>query len=363
MLETFGTGQGYLKAGFLGFPKSGKTYTAALLGCEVRKRFNLSEPIAIFDTEAGGEYVVPMIRKATGKPPVGKRSRSMSDLLSVARECEGGAASVLIVDSITHCWREVCEAYLKQMNDVRSAQGRPIRTRLEFPDWQNIKSRWAVWTDFYLNSRLHIIICGRAGYEWNFEEVDDSGKRELVKTGVKMKVESEFGFEPSLLVEMERVQVPSEGKDRFTFTHRARVLGDRFGVMDAAICDNPTGQFFAPHYDLLVSGASNVVDTSLKTDMGIDDSGDAKFQVEKRQKTTLLEEIQGEIVKAFPGQSAAEKKNKVVVLETIFGTKSWTAVEGLKVAELADGLNRLRQHLGGEQTTEEQAAEVFGGKE
>jgi hypothetical protein len=196
---------------------------------------------------------------------------------------------------------------------------------------------------------LHIIICGRAGYEWEFEEVeDDKGevRKELRKVGTKMKVEAEFGFEPSLLVEMERVQVPDEtAKDRFSFTHRARVLGDRFGVMDGAISDNPTGEFFAPHLAMLTPGSLNAVDTTLRTDMEINEAGDATYYAERREKTKVLEEIQGEIVTAWPGQTKEERRAKVAVLDHAFLTKSWTTVEGKSVQVLRTGLARVREYI------------------
>ena len=348
-LETFGTGQGYLKAGFLGFAKSGKTYTAALLAIEVRRRFDLKTPIALFDTETGGEYITPLIREATGLAPIGRKSRSRAELLVCGRECEAGAAGILIADSVTHVWREACAAYLKQLNEARDRQGRAGRQRLEFQDWSAIKDRWNLWTDFYLNSRLHIIICGRAGFEWDFEQIEDSQgqtHRELVKKGVKMKVESEFGFEPSLLVEMERVQVPAlDCADRFRFVHRARVLGDRFDKMDGAVCDNPTGAFFAPHLDMLTAGAENVVDTTPKTDMGVDESGEARIEAERRERGKLLEEIEGELVVAWPGQTAAEKRFKVEALDYSFGTKSWATVKAKSFTDLRRGLELIRMFI------------------
>lgn len=346
-LETFGTGQGYLKAGLLGFNKSGKTYTAVSLAIETRKLFHLSGPIACFDTEAGIEYMAERIKKETGQFPIGVKGRSLKEVLELGHECENGAASILIVDGLTHPWRELQAAYLDQVNKARDAMRKPRRQRLEFQDWANIKERWAPWPDFYLNSRLHIIICGRAGYDWDFEEVEDSTgtvRKELRKTGIKMKVESEFGFEPSLLVEMERVQVPVPNHDgHFTIMHRATVLGDRFDAMDGATCDNPTGAWFLPHLSRLVPGAVNAVDTELKTDMGVDESGEALMHRERRERTKLIEEIQGELVAAYPGQSAPEKRKKVEILDACFGTKSWTAVEGFPAGRLAEGLLAVRK--------------------
>jgi len=345
-METFGTGQGFLKAGFLGFPKSGKTFTAAKLAVALRKRIGSKKPVAFFDTEAGVEYVAPILRKETGAYPIGKRSRAMADLMTLAKQCEGGEADILIVDSITHVWREVCKAYLKQVNEARERANRPARQRLEFQDWANIKDKWNLWTDFYLNSQLHIIICGRAGYEYDFEDHEDaSGQthKELVKTGIKMKVEGEFGYEPSLLVQMILVSVSDANQPNgFRQVHRAQVLGDRFDAMDGATCDNPGGDFFAPHLDLLIPGATNVVDTEIKTDMEVDESGDGKFIRERKDRTILLEQIQAEIVQAFPGQSAAEKRSKVKILDECCGTKSWTAVESFGAEQLAMSLAAIQ---------------------
>jgi hypothetical protein len=355
--KEFGTGQGYLKAGLLGFAKSGKTYTSALLATKLWQLFKLKTPIAFFDTEAGVEYVDPMVFAATGMHCVGESSRALSDLLHVGKACEEGAAGILVVDSITHVWREVCNAYLDQVNKARDAMNKPKRQRLEFQDWAAIKERWNVWTDFYLNAKLHIIICGRAGYEWDFEEVEDSSgqvRKELRKVGTKMKVESEFGFEPSLLVEMERVQVPIPDRpNHFSITHRATVIGDRFNAMDGAVIDNPTGEWFMPHLSKLVPGAVNAVDVANKTDMGVDEVGDSQWVHERRERERLCEEIQGEMVLAWPGQTTWEKKSKVEALATCFGTKSWKTVESFDAGRLANGLLSMREYIAGNHGTEQ----------
>lgn len=348
-MEAFGTGQGFLKAGLLGFAKSGKTHTAMLLAVELRKRLALTTPVALFDTEASGEYIAGRVKAATGQDLVGMKSRAFVDLMKMARECEAGAAGILIVDSITHVWREVCDSYLEQVNKARDSQNKSRRTRLEFQDWAIIKAKWANWADYFLNSRLHIIICGRAGFEWDFEEsenADGSTRKDLVKTGVKMKVESEFGFEPSLLVEMERVQVPDEKRNgRFKLVHRATVIGDRFDSMDGLSTDNPSGEWFAPHLALLTPGASNIVNTTSRTDLGVNEEGDAEFVRERRRRAILCEEIEGELVKAYPGQSKEEKKAKVMLVEAGFKTKSWLAVQAMPAEKLAAGLAIIRDIL------------------
>lgn len=330
-MTAFDTGQGFLKAGLFGFAGSGKTYTATLLAIEVRKHFELDGPIAFFDTEASAVFVNAMVKKATGQSMIGIRSRALSDLLEMARLCEGGAAGVLVVDSITHAWREVCDAYLTQVNEARASQGKSKRTRLEFQDWATIKAAWNKWTDFFLNSSLHIIICGRGGYEWAFEETEDASgrlRKELRKKGVKMKVEGEFAFEPPLLCYMERVPKFDEATEKPSgFTYCLTVLKDKSQVLNGAMCEDPTGDFFQPHLKLLTPGAKNVVDTKPKTPMDLDGAGDAEFVRDRRDKEILCEEIKGMLISAWPGQTAVDKKAKADALKACFGVRSWTAIE------------------------------------
>lgn len=343
LMQTLGTGQGFLKAGFLGFQKSGKTYTAALLALGTRELFGLTGPVAMFDTEGGSEYIAPLLRTATGKDLLGIKSRSFDDLCTVAEECVAAEASVLIVDSVTHVWRELCDAYLKQINAKRPEKyGK--KTSLEFQDWAHVKGIWGRWSDMYLNLPLHIIICGRAGYEYDFEE-DERGKKQLIKTGVKMKTEGEFGFEPSLLVEMEREQEP-DGQGGFKLRRRATVLGDRFGIIDGATMLDPGFDFFKPHVAMLKPGTHVPVDVTVKTDTGVDESGDGEWARERKTRTILCEEIQGEIVHAHPGQAAADKKAKADLIHAAFHTRSWTAVESMPSERLRHGLAVIRALLG-----------------
>jgi hypothetical protein len=357
ILETLGTGQGYLKAGFLGFPKSGKTWTAMLLACGVREFFGLDGPIAMYDTEGGSEYIAEEIRRRTGMPPLGLRSRKFDDLMEIGRECETSKISVLLVDSITHPWRELCDSYLKQVNERRKEKKLPAQLRLEFQDWNKIKPKWATWTDFYLNSRLHIVLCGRAGYEYDMEERDDeSGKKDLVKTGIKMKTEGEFGFEPSLLVQMERIQLREDGRLTPGFTHHATIIGDRFNAIDGAEADNPGFDFFKPHVAMLKAGVHAPIATGAQSDFGLDADGDDGATRERKLRVILAEKIQAAMVLRWPGQTAKEKQAKARVLNEAFGTTSWTEVETrLSAEDLRRGLEMIQNNYAAAAPTEEVA--------
>lgn len=353
LLQNLNTGVGHLKAGFLGFPKSGKTWTATSLAIGTRKFFGLDGPIAMFDTESGAAYVANRVKEEAGCDLVGVKSRALDDLMALTRECVNTNVSVLIVDSITHVWRELTDTFLRRLNEDRKQRGWREVDRLEFHHWNKLKPIWYRWTDLYLNAPLHIIICGRAGYEYEMPVNEETGKRELVKVGTKMKTETEFGFEPSLLVEMERVPV-RESLRTEKFIHRATVLGDRFGVLDAAVHDNPGFDFFLPHVERLTPGAANVVDTDRASQIDVDADGNEAWRREKQAREILTEEIKGDFQKAWPGQTKEEKQARMEAMETCFGTKSWTRIEKqMDSEELRRGREALMQYIAESQTTGE----------
>ena len=354
---------GYLKGGFLGFNKSGKTFTMALLAVAVKRHFNLAGPIAMYDTEGGSEYIGPIIKALTGESLLVVKSRSLDDLSAVTQESVAEQVAVLLAESMTHVWRNLCDSYLEQVNVRRTAARQAPRRNLEFQDWGPLKGIWnGRWSDLYLNAPLHILIAGRAGYEYDMQENEETHKKELIKTGVKMKTEGEFGFEPSLLVEMERESAP-DGRGGFVVKRRATVIGDRFGVIDAKTGlfgdDDPSTpltaeqmlervfDFFRPHVELLRPGTPHAPsDTTSRTETGADLDGDTDWAHERRTRVILCEEIAGALVKyGLDGQSAEAKRGRLELLESVFGTRSWTAVESTPSDRLRDGLATIRRRF------------------
>lgn len=333
---------GFLKAGFMGFQGSGKTFTAERLAVGTRAHFGLKGPIAMFDTEGGAQYIARRIKAETKKDLLAVQSRALADVLEFIETCAKQGVSVAIIDSVTHIWKKLCDDYLEQVNAQRQKRGRSKLARLSFQDWGVIKGKWAAFSDAYLNSPLHVIICGRAGFEWDYQEINEN--KELVKTGFKMKAEGEFGYEPSLLVWMERLdERDDDGKLTKQVTRRATVLKDRFDTVDGKHFDNPTFDFFKPHVALLTPGSHQPIDTEASTDMGVTEEGDGETreQWDKKRRQILCEEIQGVFQSEIPGQAAADKKAKADVLQAVFGTRSWTAVESLSVSDLKNGLTNL----------------------
>lgn len=171
-----------------------------------------------------------------------------------------------------------------------------------------------------------------------------------------MKVESEFGFEPSLLIEMERV---SQGHEAGAgWLHRAHILKDRTDTINGKAFDfkkppkayqagdwAQTFKPFEPVFNALNIGGTHVsVDTTRTNDGVFDEQGDSEPTRRAKRVTIALEEIQGALVAIWPGQDAASKAMKTAAVETLFQTRSWTKVESLSLETLEDRLKQLRAY-------------------
>lgn len=344
-MDSLEVGAGFLKAGFLGFQGSGKTYTAAVLACGTRNHLKLDGPVAMYDTETGSAYVAPLVHKLTGLKLEGKRGRTLSEAIAFLHKCVEEKVSVAVIDSVSHLWNELCSSYLDQVHEAKVKTNPNVkkRTRLEFQDWGPIKKKWAEFTDLFLNIPLHVIICGRAGYSYDYQVInDETEKKELVKTGIKMRAEGEFGYEPSILIEMEAVQTNPTSKDARAVDHVATVLKDRFDLIDGKVCANPTFEFFKPFVAALTPGATTQISTG-RTEMGVDEEGQVEWNREKKARAIAWEEIGLAFTIAIPGKGAIEQKAKAKALEQVFGTASPTAIENMQSVKLREGLKVLRE--------------------
>lgn len=325
--------QAYLKAGFMGFAGSGKTFTAAetAIGLvKLLKNAGLpegSKPVFFLDTETGSDYVSGRF-KEEGIGLFQAKTRAFSDLIPAVKEAEANGAA-LIIDSITHFWREFTEAYAKKRNRTRG---------LEFQDWAFLKTEWGKFTDAYINTSLHIIMCGRAGYEYDFF-TNDSGKRELEKTGIKMKAETETGYEPSLLVLMER----SMDMDTKKVYREAHILKERFNIIDGKTVRNPTFNDFLPHIEKLNLGGTQMgVDSSRNSESMIPHDGKGQWQKDREQREIVLDEIQAIFSRKLNTRKEEDRKTMLEMFVKYFGTDSWKKIELLDLETLRFGYDAIR---------------------
>ncbi len=323
----------YLKAGLLGFQGSGKTYTAVELILGLHQHCKSDKPVYFLDTETGSDWAIPRFAKEGIELRVAK-TRAFKDLLAGIQEAEKNGFG-LIIDSVSHYWTELIESYKRRKN---------IRGQMPFYHWGHLKPEWGKFSSAYVNSKLHIAVCGRAGWEWG-HEADSEGNKELMKLGTKMKVEGEFGFEPSLLLEMERIKGHSIG-DRIE--HQCSVIKDRRmdeHGMDGKVIVNPKFDHFLPHVECLNLGGNHLgVDESKNSEDMFEPKGESYNSIQKR-KNIAIEEINGELEFRYPGTTKDNKLKRAAVKKHIFGFHSETQLAEVDVSVLDNGLARVVEVL------------------
>lgn len=331
----------YAKIGLYGNAGSGKTRTATEIAIGLHKAIGSKKPIAAFDTEPAFAFVKPLYDAAGIELLLSDESRALVDLMQFMDEAES-VCDIAIVDSITHVWRDAQESFLAKINGRRQRDRKPPLQALEFQHWRPIKAAWAAFTDRFLSSRLHVIVCGRAGSVYEYQEKDDgSGKKELITTGTRMATEKELGYEPSLLVEM--LADRQDGK----IVNTALVQKDRSDRINGKELRKPTYASFKPHFDALNIGGEHFGSMQQRDSQEMfSDTEEGGWDREKQQRTIWSEEIQGLLMKRWPGQSAADKAAKADALESILGTRSWAKVESTPSAKLREAFGKLRESFG-----------------
>ena len=337
----------FLKLGIYGEAGSGKTFTASHVAISLAKFIKSKKRVAFADTETGSDFVLPAF-KAAGIDLFTAKTRAFADLLKIVDESIG-VCDILIIDSITHFWNELIDAYLKKNE----------KKRLTLRDWQPLKQTWREFTDRFVNSKLHVIVCGRSADKWEEVEDPEDGSKELRKVGTKMRTETEMGYEPSLLVEMEAIQMSARAGGQWL--HRAYVKKDRFDVIDGLFFDNPNFDSFLPHILLLNLGGEHKALEADRNSQGLFERGDSGEQKRVR-KEIILEKITNEIKKLYPGQGEADKTARITLMERVFGTNSWTEISTYFSPDKLDaGLKNLQS---GEESApiEEKPANKADGK-
>ena len=331
----------YLKAGFFGFQGSGKTYTATLLAVGLIQHLRKlkvpdgDKPMFFLDTETGSDWVAEEI-KNSGIELQTAKTRAFTDLMAAMDEAEK-SASVLLIDSITHFWTELCETYAAE----KAKQRRRQVYNLQFQDWGYLKGQWRRFTEKLVNGKCHVIVCGRAGFEYEHHVDEETGKKDIEKSGVKMKAEGEFGFEPSLLVYMKRQQDLTQ--DPLKSWRTATVEKDRSRTIDGKTFKNPQFKHFLPHIKFLNLGGEHLgvgANTSAET------VPNEQFNQKRLDREIVLEEIKDLLLLHHPSTGAADKKAKAELLRDHFGTTSWTEIEKrVPLTDLQMNYDSLHQHL------------------
>ena len=327
--------QAYLKAGFFGFAGSGKTLTSCLtmIGtlkyCEKLKEQGLElpylgKPVAFVDTEGGSDFMVPVFEHFE-IPLVVVKTRAFVDMIPAILEAKNECSGI-IIDSVTHPWREFQSAYKEKKR----------RSFIAFEDWNYLKDEWAKFTSAFVNAPIHAILCGRAGYEYENSIDEETGKREIEKVGTRMKTEGEMAFEPSLLVEMELEQ-SKQGREIWNtaFIRKDRwnkIMGKCYQFMPNEDIDGAMRRTFGafwPHIQLInFGGVHRAVDLERSSESTIPESAKSEGKKAAEDKEIYLEKIGNLFVQHGISSQSKEGKQKIQeLLSKHAGTDSWKEME------------------------------------
>lgn len=343
----------YAKVGLYGTAGAGKTRTASEIAIGLHKAIGSKKPIAAFDTEPAFSFVLPMYEKAGIELLVADESRALADLMDFMDEAEK-TCDVAIIDSITHVWRDAQESYLRRMNETRKRYGKKPLPSLEFQHWRPIKAAWAEFTDRFLSSKMHVIVCGRAGQVYEYQDKDDgTGKKELISTGTRMATEKELGYEPSLLIEM--IADRQDGR----ITNVAVIQKDRADKLNGHEIRMPNFAKLKGHFDALNIGGEHFgsMDKRDSTEM-FPDADESGWDAEKKNREIWAEEIAELLKKHYPSQTTDDKSKRAELLERFFETRAWARIETMKAADLKSGFEAIKEHLEPQQAANEPQKEA-----
>jgi hypothetical protein len=326
----------WVKLGLDGFPGSGKSHTAILIAIGIYKAWKHEGPVYIFDNEKAAKFLQPMMAKEKIQTRVVEGDQL--DVLKAAIAEVESAGGLLLIDSLTKVYDRTVRDYL--------GTSKTVRKTLEIQDRPIVNEAWRTnFEDVFINAECHIIFTGRATIEWgNNEETDDhtgKKKRGFFQKGVKMMGQKDTMYAPDFAIYMERQERLLESGKKKTW-REATIIKDRSNLLDGQTFNNPTYKNLSKMFEFLLSrpaGEPHVVEGNPRDVFGDGDDSGAFF----RERTILTEEILGEFLRLYPGQTAVEKKCRAELMQRFFGTRSWTKIsEATPLGQLRMGLDGLR---------------------
>ena len=322
----------FIKASFGGFAGSGKTRTASEFIIGAYKDLECKKPILIIDNEKGSRFLIPMFEKA-GIETLLKDTIELQDVLTAFDYLQNGDIDFLFIDSLSKIWYKY----------IRDYRAKNKRTFMTLQDWGKILPDWQEkFSDKFVNLDGNCVFTGRGGYTYDMEENEETKKKEFVKSGVKMKMAGETPFEPDLNIWMDINQEVIDDKPKVW--REALIMKDRSGLIDGQTFKNPTYKNFKVVVDYLISvPKGEVAGSSSKENLA--PAEDSTYYEDKRIREIELENIKAEFDKSPLGKSDKDKRLKILIVEKLFGTASWTAIENMKAADLKFIRIELQQFL------------------
>jgi hypothetical protein len=228
----------YLRCALFGPSGSGKTMSALRMAKGIAEKMGV--PFAVIDTEArsASKYAdrIPFEVDDLGKKTVDHYIASMN-------EAAKSGYKVLVIDSLSHAWRELTEE-VDRITQASSSKNSVL-------SWGKVSPKQKRLVEAILNFPGHLICTMRSKTEWIIGE-GKNGKTAPEKMGLAPEQGKGIEYEFDLLVELNQ-------------QHTATVTKDRTGKFQDEAIEKPGEDFGAALYDWLMSGVAVETETTLPT--------------------------------------------------------------------------------------------------
>jgi len=227
----------YLRCALFGPSGSGKTMTALRMAKGIADKMGV--PVAVIDTEAKSatKYADRFAFKVDNL-----EKKTIDHYLASMEDAKKARYKVLVIDSLSHAWRELTEEV------DRIAQSSASKNT--FSPWAKVNPKQKRFIDAILNYPGHIIATMRSKTEWVIGE-GKNGKTAPEKLGLAPEQGKGIEYEFDLLMEM------NQG-------HQALVTKDRTGKFQDETLEKPGEDFGVALYDWLASGKPEMPGTPVE---------------------------------------------------------------------------------------------------
>jgi len=314
----------FIKASFGGFAGSGKSRTGSEFIVGAYKYLKCKKPVLFIDNEKGSRFLVPFF-KEHGIETFVKDTIHLADVLEAFKLLEAGEIDFLFIDSLTKVWYRYVEDYKQKAGKSKKF--------MTLQDWGKILPSWQKdFADVFVSVEGNVVFTGRGGNTYEMEKDEESGKKEFIKSGVKMKMAGETPFEPDLNVWMTLMQ-KVDGDGNLKVWRDALVMKDRSNKIDGQTFADPTFKEFSPVVEYLVNVPKGEVSGATNTDNLA--PSEPHYYERKEQYQIEEERIKGAWDVTGLGTSKEDKQIKVQITQAIFGSLSMTEI-------LKDDIDALR---------------------
>lgn len=329
-----------------GGPGGGKSRTSAEIEAGIynllkaRNLLKYDAPLLVIDTEKSAQFLVEFF-KSKGVPVKLKQTKSLADVQIAFDLASAGHYFGVYIDSVTHILKNFVDAWMAK-NNVQ---------KLEMRHYGQINPAWEKeFGQKMVQAETHVVFTGRGTADYSMVEDEETGKKSMEKTGVKMQVTKDTAFDPNLVIWMTAAQKLGKN-DKPIVWREAFVMKDRSGLIDGKTfggqkTGGPVWKDFAPHFEYLLKNFDPKAQPKKQTS-SVDTLISDPQEADPTQKRRLLaiDEIKTTILSFYPSQSATDKQQRANLLTRHFNTASIKVVETMSVSDLETGLRGVKTDI------------------